>query len=96
MAPEESGAARLPIGDRFLVWVSDDAGKSWSATGPGLPKRSYHTVYREGMSSDGEDPCGVYAGTSTGQLYTTRNGGHRWELIADGLPPIFSVSTGSA
>jgi len=96
VAPEESGAARLPIGGRFLVWVSGDAGKKWSPTGPGLPKRSYYTIYREGMNSDAEDPCGVYAGTSTGQLFTTRNGGRRWELVVEGLPPIYSVSTGSA
>jgi len=95
VAPEESGAARLPIDGRFLVWASDDAGKHWSPLGSGLPRRSFYTVYREGMTTDGDDPCGVYVGTSTGQLFGSRNGGRRWELIADALPPIYSVSAGS-
>ncbi len=94
VAPEESGAARLPPNGRFLVWRSDDAGRSWSPLGSGLPRRSYYNVLRDGMSSDREDPSGVYFGTTTGQLYGSRNGGNRWELIADGLPPIYSVSTG--
>jgi len=94
VAPEESGAARLPPNGRFLVWRSDDAGRSWSPLGSGLPRHSYYNVLRDGMSSDREDPCGVYFGTTTGQLYGSRNGGNRWELIADGLPPIYSVSTG--
>jgi photosystem II stability/assembly factor-like uncharacterized protein len=95
VAPEESGAARLPPNGRFLVWGSDDAGKSWSPLSSGLPRHSFYNVLREGMASDMEDPCGVYFGTTTGQLYGSRNGGKRWELIADGLPPIYSVSTGS-
>jgi photosystem II stability/assembly factor-like uncharacterized protein len=96
VAPEESGEARLPPNGRFLVWASDDEGRRWSALGSGLPKRSYYNVYREGMDTDEEDPCGVYVGTGTGQLYFSRNQGRRWSLIADGLPPIFSVNAASA
>ncbi|MGA2665912.1 MAG: exo-alpha-sialidase, partial [Nitrososphaerales archaeon] len=92
VAPEESGAARLPLDDRFLVWASDDAGRSWSPLGSGLPRRSYYNVLREGMATDGDDPGGVYFGTTTGQLFGSRNGGKRWDLIADGLPPIYSVT----
>ncbi len=91
VGPAASGAARIPPKNRFLVWASDDAGKSWSSLGAGLPKRSFYNVLREGMASDTEDPCGVYFGTTTGQLYGSRNGGRRWGLIADGLPPIYSV-----
>ena len=96
VAPEESGAARLPPDGRFLVWASEDEGRTWAAMGSGLPKRSFYTVYREGMDTDEEDPSGVYVGTGTGQLYFSKNGGRRWALIADGLPPIFSVSAASA
>lgn len=92
VAPEESGAARLPLNGRFLVWVSEDGGKRWTPSGRGLPRRSYYTVYREGMASDGEDPCGVYVATGTGQLFMSRNGGRSWNLIADTLPPIYSVT----
>jgi photosystem II stability/assembly factor-like uncharacterized protein len=92
----ESGAARLPIDGRFLVWGSDDEGRTWSPLGNGLPKRSFYTVYREGMDTDEEDPCGVYVGTSTGQLLYSRNTGKSWAMIADGLPPILSVNAAGA
>jgi len=95
VAPEESGAARLPLGERFMVWGSDDSGNSWSQMEDGLPKHSYYTTYREGMDTDEEDPCGVYVGTSTGQLLFSRNSAKGWELVADGLPPILSVSAAS-
>jgi photosystem II stability/assembly factor-like uncharacterized protein len=94
VAPEESGAARLPIAARFLIWGSEDSGKTWAPLSSGLPRHSYYNVLREGMASDKEDPCGIYFGTTTGQLYGSRNAGGRWEMIADGLPPIYSVSTG--
>ena len=96
VAPEESGAYRLPPDGRFLVWASDDEGRNWSAKGSGLPRRSYFTIFREGMDTDEEDPSGVYAGTGNGQLFFSRNAGERWSLIADGLPPILSVNAASA
>jgi len=94
VGPEESGDARLPPAGRFLIWASDDSGRHWEPMSSGLPKHSWYAVLREGMSSDEEDPCGIYFGTTTGQLYGSRNAGKHWELIADGLPPIYSVSTG--
>jgi photosystem II stability/assembly factor-like uncharacterized protein len=96
VAPEESGAARVPPDGRFLVWGSGDEGRSWSALGNGLPKRSFYTVFREGMDTDEEDPSGVYVGTGTGQLFFSRSAGKKWDLMADGLPPILSVSAASA
>ena len=49
-------------------------------------------VLRHGMSTDTLDPCGVYVGTNTGQLFASTNTGDSWRLIADFLPPIFSVN----
>jgi hypothetical protein len=63
--------------------------------GVGLPKRSFFTVFREGMDTDEEDPSGVYVGTGNGQLFFSRNAGGRRGLIADGLPPILSVNAAS-
>ena len=96
VAPEESGAARLPPDGRFLVWGSDDEGGTWSPLGSGLPRRSFYTVFREGMDTDEEDPSGVYVGTGNGQLFFSRKAGKNWSLIADGLPPILSVNAASA
>lgn len=96
VAPEESGAARLPVGERFQVWGSDDEGKSWSPLDKGLPRKSFFTVYREGMDTDEDDPSGVYFGTATGQLYFSKNAGESWNLVAEGLPPILSVNASRA
>jgi hypothetical protein len=53
-------------------------------------------VLREGLSTDTEDPLGIYAGTNTGQLFASRDEGESWKMIADFLPPIMSVSAGMA
>jgi len=50
---------------------------------------------RDGMATDAIDPCGVYIGTSTGQLFFSKDEGDSWELLADYLPPINSVETGT-
>ena len=52
---------------------------------------AYVGVLREAMAVDRLDPVGVYFGTSTGQLYGSRDEGRSWRLIADNLPAIWSV-----
>ena len=49
---------------------------------------------REGMATDSLDPCGIYVGTSTGQVFYSRDSGDSWELLVDYLPPISSVDCG--
>ena len=44
------------------------------------------------MSTDALDPCGVYVGTATGQIYHSRDRGDIWQLLVDQLPPINSLS----
>ena len=74
------------------VWRSHDGGDSWIRSGDGLPQRdAYVGVLREAMAVDRLDPVGVYFGTSTGQLYGSADEGRTWSLIADNLPPIWSV-----
>ncbi len=92
VAPEESDQYRLSIDGHFAVWASDNAGKEWFALDAGLPKTSYFTILRDAMRTDMEDPCGVYVGTTTGQLFASRNQGNKWTKITDGLPSILSVS----
>ena len=87
------GPARLSPNGRFSVWSTDNNGKHWTEMNKGLPKvPAYFTVLREGMASDDQDPCGVYVGTTTGQLFYSRNQGEEWSKISDVLPPILSVS----
>ncbi len=92
VAPLEGDFSRIPPRGHFAVWGTDNAGKEWFKLDANLPGVSYYTVLREGMTTDLQDPCGVYFGTTTGQLFASRNQGARWENIADSLPPILSVS----
>ncbi len=90
--PLESGEARVSPNAHFSVWASDNSGKDWVENRTGLPNSAYFCVLREGMAADKEDPCGIYVGTTTGQLFFSRNEGKSWNKITDSLPPILSVS----
>jgi len=90
VVPLEEPARFAPNG-QFAVWTSDNSGKDWYALKKGFPKVSYHSVLREGMVADSLDPCGIYAGTTTGQLFASRNHGNAWTTISDELPTILSV-----
>ena len=48
------------------------------------------------MATDTLDPCGVYIGTTTGQIFYSRDDGDSWELMIDYLPPINSIETAIA
>ena len=79
---------------KFRPFRSRDAGRNWEPLTNGLPqKNAYLHAMRDGMATDALDPCGVYVGTSTGQLFFSKDEGDSWELLADYLPPINSVET---
>lgn len=76
------------------VWRTRDGGTSWEALREGLPQcNAYLGVLRQAMAVDRHDPCGVYFGTSTGQLYASADEGATWRCLAEHLPPILSVET---
>jgi len=69
------------------------------ATGEPLPKglpqeNAYLHVMREGMDTDSLNPCGIYVGTTTGQIFYPCDDGDSWGLLVDHLPPINSVECG--
>ena len=89
---EVGGGMRLVTDAKFRVFRSRNAGEDWESLTNGLPqKNAYLHVMREGMATDGLDPCGIYVGTSTGQVFYSRDDGDSWELLVDYLPPINSV-----
>ncbi|MDG6963847.1 MAG: hypothetical protein JRM95_00875 [Nitrososphaerota archaeon] len=96
LAPLEGDFSRIPMGGHFAVWATDNGGKEWHKLDSGIPKTSYFTVLRDAMVTDQGEPCGLYFGSTTGQLFASRDQGNKWEKIADGLPPILSVSVSSA
>jgi photosystem II stability/assembly factor-like uncharacterized protein len=79
---------------QFAIYRSRDRGESWNQLTNGLPEGAYLSVLREGMAVDSGEPCGVYVGTQTGQVFFSKDEGNHWELLADFLPPVYSVSTG--
>ena len=81
---------------KFRVYRSQNGGRDWEPLTQGLPQENaYLHVLREGMATDSLDDCGVYVGTTTGQLFYSRDNGDNWELLIEHLPPILSVECGS-
>jgi photosystem II stability/assembly factor-like uncharacterized protein len=94
VVPLTDGVGRHMVDGRAAVWTTRDGGTTWRDLRAGLPQeRAYVGVLREAMGTDPLDPAGVYFGTSTGQLFASADEGETWRLIADLLPPIWSVDT---
>jgi photosystem II stability/assembly factor-like uncharacterized protein len=83
---------RYMPGGSAAVYRTEDGGSSWIRGAEGLPQEdAYMAVLREAMGRDDLDPVGIYFGTSTGQLWASRDGGNSWSSITTTLPPIWSV-----
>jgi photosystem II stability/assembly factor-like uncharacterized protein len=90
----EDPEGRTNFGNQFTVYRTENAGQRWSPLTKGLPKGPTVKlgVLRYGLCTDTRDPCGVYVGTNTGQLFASRDRGDSWKVVADYLPPIYSVT----
>ncbi|HTS54098.1 MAG TPA: glycosyl hydrolase [Burkholderiales bacterium] len=74
------------------VYATHNAGKTWRRLADGLPgKQAWWTVKRQAMTADASDPVGLYLGTTSGELWTSRDEGRRWTCIAQHLPEIYAV-----
>jgi photosystem II stability/assembly factor-like uncharacterized protein len=81
----------LPEG-KLRVYRSRTGGNEWEALTKGLPQRDcYVNVLRDAMAVDSLDPCGVYFGTTGGQVYASANAGDSWVPIVRDLPSVVSV-----
>ncbi len=77
---------------KLRVYRSKTGGDDWEALTRGLPQKDcYVNVLRDAMTVDQLDPCGVYFGTSGGQVYASPDGGDSWNAIVRDLPPVLSV-----
>jgi photosystem II stability/assembly factor-like uncharacterized protein len=76
---------------RPAVYKTSDAGETWTRQDDGLPERGWYTVKRQAMTTDANDPVGVYFGTTSGELWASTNEGEEWTCITQHLPEIFSV-----
>jgi hypothetical protein len=90
--PESSSHLRAPVDGKLRVYRSRNGGGTWESASNGLPAAHvYVTVLREAMDVDGRDPCGVYFGTSGGQLFASPDTGDSWEELASYLPRVLTV-----
>ena len=81
----------LPDG-KLRVYRSRTGGNDWEALTRGLPQRDcYVNVLRDAMAVDSLDPCGVYFGTTGGQVYVSPDAGDTWTAIVRDLPSVVSV-----
>ena len=77
---------------RPAVYATRNGGKTWQRLDAGLPaKQAWWTVKRQAMTGDAADPVGLYFGTTSGELWMSRDEGRRWTCIARHLPEIYSV-----
>jgi photosystem II stability/assembly factor-like uncharacterized protein len=92
VVPIQSDSEHVPPDGKLRVYRSRTGGGEWQALTRGLPQRHcYVNVLRDAMSVDSLDPCGVYFGTTGGQVYASSDAGDRWVAIAKHLPPVLSV-----
>jgi hypothetical protein len=74
------------------AYVTRNGGKTWQRLDAGLPqKQAWWTVKRQAMTGDGQDPVGLYFGTTSGELWASRDEGRKWTCIARHLPEIYAV-----
>ena len=74
------------------VYVTRNGGKTWQRQDAGMPKsQGWWTVKRQCMTGDTHDPVGLYFGTTSGELWMSRDEGSKWACIARNLPEIYAV-----
>jgi hypothetical protein len=92
VVPIKSDSEHYPPDGKLRVYRSRTGGHEWAPLTNGLPQRDcYVNVLRDAMSVDSLDSCGIYFGTSAGQVYASPDGGDHWDAIARDLPPVLSV-----
>ncbi len=92
VVPIKSDSEHYPPDGRLRVYRSRSGGHEWEALTNGLPQvNCYVNVLRDAMAVDSLDPCGVYFGTTGGQVYGSADGGDHWTPIVRDLPAVLSV-----
>jgi photosystem II stability/assembly factor-like uncharacterized protein len=94
VVPIKSDAEHFPPDGKLRVYRSKTGGNEWEPLTRGLPQQDcYVNVLRDAMAVDSLDPCGVYFGTTGGQVYASADGGDSWNPIVRDLPAVLSVET---
>ena len=92
VVPIKSDSEHFPPDGKLRVYRSRTGGNEWEGLTKGLPQRDcYVNVLRDAMAVDSLEPCGVYFGTTGGQVYASADGGDNWTAIVRDLPAVLSV-----
>jgi hypothetical protein len=92
VVPITSGEQHFPPEGRLRVYRSRTGGHEWEPLTDGLPQQDcYVNVLRDAMALDSLDECGVYFGTTGGQVYVSADSGDHWRPIVRDLPAVLSV-----
>ena len=92
VVPITSDSMHVPLDGKLQVMRSRTGGGEWEPLTKGLPQENcYVNVLRDAMAVDRLDECGVYFGTTGGQVYCSPDGGDSWEAVVRDLPAVLSV-----
>ena len=92
VVPITSDSLHYPPEGKLRVYRSRSGGNEWEALTRGLPQKDcYVNILRDAMAVDELDPCGIYFGTTGGQVYGSSDAGDSWTAIVRDLPAVLSV-----
>jgi hypothetical protein len=92
VVPITSDYLHVPFDGKLRVYRSRTGGDEWEPLTRGLPQEHcYVNVLRDAMAVDTLDDCGVYFGTTGGQVYGSPDAGETWAPIVRDLPSVLSV-----
>ena len=92
VVPIKSDSEHFPLDGKLQVFRSKSGGNEWEPLTKGLPQKDcYVNILRDAMAVDTVDDCGVYFGTTGGQVYASTDGGDSWNAIVRDLPAVLSV-----
>ncbi len=92
VVPIKSDSEHFPPDGKLRVYRSRTGGNEWEALTKGLPQEHcYVNVLRDAMAVDDLDPCGVYFGTTGGDVYVSNDAGDTWAPIVQNLPSVLSI-----
>src|SRR5882724_7983701 len=92
VVPIKSDSEHYPPEGKLRVYRSRSGGNDWEPLTKGLPQKDcYVNVLRDAMAVHTLDDCGIYFGTTGGQVYGSADGGNSWNAIVRDLPAVYSV-----
>ncbi len=92
VVPIKSDSEHYPPEGKLRVYRSRTGGNEWEPLAKGLPQKDcFVNILRDAMAVDVLDSCGIYFGTTGGQVYGSADSGDSWQEIVGHLPPVLSV-----